>query len=154
MNIMNTVVLEDDPISGEIILPLTNEMLSVLNCKENDTVNIVDNEDGSFTITKATDDITSPSDEWDDNQWNMFTKWLRNSLQTTCVSVIFTKKDGSERVMQCTLNPNVLPKQIDLEESIQKKTPNPDVMAVWDITANGWRSFTIRSVKRVLFTIE
>jgi hypothetical protein len=34
-----------------------------------------------------------------------------------------------------------LPAQVDLEEAIQKKKPNPDALAVWDVEANGWRSF-------------
>lgn len=62
-----------------------------------------------------------------------------------CV-VKFTKKNGEERVMSCTLNEEFLPEQIDIEEAIQKKKPNPDVLAVWDTDIGEWRSFRWDSV--------
>jgi hypothetical protein len=62
-------------------------------------------------------------------------------LRQGVCEISFTKVNGEERVMKCTLNEKLLPKQIDLEEAIQKKKPNPDVLAVWDVTAEGWRSF-------------
>ena len=63
-----------------------------------------------------------------------------------CV-VTFTKKNGEERVMSCTLNEEFLPAQIDIEEAIQKKKPNPDAIAVWDTDKGDWRSFRWDSVK-------
>ena len=66
------------------------------------------------------------------------------------VKVIFTKVNGDERTMFCTLSPNILPTQTDLEEQVQDKTPNPDTLVVWDIEAEGWRSFRLDSV--ILFT--
>lgn len=71
---------------------------------------------------------------------------LKELLHKGLVTVKFTKKDGTERVMRCTLNSQYLPEQIDLEESIQKKKPNPDVLAVYDIENDGWRSFRLDSV--------
>jgi hypothetical protein len=56
------------------------------------------------------------------------------------------KKDGTQRTMLCTLMPGSLPAQTDLEEAVQKKTPNPDVLAVWDLENKGWRSFRYDSV--------
>jgi esterase/lipase superfamily enzyme len=66
---------------------------------------------------------------------------VQSLLHDGICEITFTKVNGEERVMKCTLNEKLLPKQIDLEEAIQKKKPNPDVLAVWDITAEGWRSF-------------
>jgi len=48
--------------------------------------------------------------------------------------------------MLCTLNPDLLPAQIDIEESVQKKTQNPDILAVYDLEKEGWRSFRYDSV--------
>jgi hypothetical protein len=50
--------------------------------------------------------------------------------------------------MHATLNETMLPPQIDIEEEIQKKAkkPNPDVLAVYDVNAPGWRSFRWDSV--------
>jgi len=48
--------------------------------------------------------------------------------------------------MLCTLKSDLLPAQTDIEEAVQKKTPNPDVLAVWDVEAQGWRSFRYDSI--------
>lgn len=72
---------------------------------------------------------------------------ILDALHTGICVVTFTKKNGDERVMSCTLNDEFLPEQIDLEEVVQKKTPNPDVLAVWDTDIGEWRSFRWDSVK-------
>lgn len=66
---------------------------------------------------------------------------VKNKLQNSICKITFTKANGEIRIMHCTLNESLLPKQIDLEEEIQKKKPNPDVLAVWDVENSGWRSF-------------
>jgi hypothetical protein len=48
--------------------------------------------------------------------------------------------------MFCTLNEVHLPAQTDLEEQVQKRKENADVVSVWDIEAKGWRSFRKDSV--------
>ena len=70
---------------------------------------------------------------------------LREGVRT----VTFTKADGTERVMKCTLADSYLPDQLDVEEYISRKK-NDDVCAVWDIEANGWRSFRIDSIKEIV----
>ena len=70
----------------------------------------------------------------------------KNVARDIIKKVTFTKKDGTERNMLCTLNPDLLPAQVDLEESVQKKTPNPDVLAVYDVEKDGWRSFRYDSI--------
>lgn len=79
-------------------------------------------------------------------------EFLKSNLQTSVVNVTFIKKDGTQRVMRCTLRPDLLPQQTDLEEAVQKKTPNPDVLAVWDLEKEGWRSFRYDSI--VGFAVE
>lgn len=71
------------------------------------------------------------------------------SLKNGVCKVVFTKANGDNRVMHATLNESMLPEQIDLEEVIQKKTkkPNPNVLAVFDVEAKGWRSFRWDSLK-------
>lgn len=68
-------------------------------------------------------------------------------LHESVCTVTFTKVNGEERVMSCTLKESLLPAQTDVEEHIQKKKPNPDVLAVWDTVAEGWRSFRWDSLK-------
>lgn len=60
------------------------------------------------------------------------------------ITVRFTKKNGDERIMKCTLLSEYLPQQKDIEEVSTKE--NTDFLAVWDVEVNGWRSFRIDSV--------
>lgn len=69
-----------------------------------------------------------------------------NDLHNKVCKVVFTKANGDTRIMHCTLQESMLPPQTDIEEHIQKKKPNPDVLAVWDVEAQGWRSFRWDSV--------
>ena len=48
--------------------------------------------------------------EWTDKDWDKFTKWLGGMLRVSEGTVTFTKSDGTERVMKCTLMPDQLPK--------------------------------------------
>jgi hypothetical protein len=46
------VTLEEDPATGELILPFTDEMLEGLGWKEGDTVEWIDNKNGSWSLAK------------------------------------------------------------------------------------------------------
>ena len=70
-------------------------------------------------------------------------------LHNESVDLEFIKKDGTLRAMTATLKADSLPAQIDLEETVQKKTPNPDVLAVFDLINQGWRSFRWDSLQKV-----
>lgn len=63
-------------------------------------------------------------------------------LKSRICQVTFIKKDGTTRVMNCTLNSSMIP-QVKLEEDRVRrtKTENPDVLAVYDVESFGWRSF-------------
>lgn len=90
--------------------------------------------------------------EWSDKDWNKLTKWLGSVLKSNVVTVTFTKKDGTERVMNCTLNPELLPPAPITEDRTERKQ-NKDTMAVYDTEAKGWRSFTIKSLKNIKLEI-
>jgi hypothetical protein len=47
-----TVTLEEDPATGELVLPFTNEMLDQVGWKEGDTLEWIDNQDGSWGLVK------------------------------------------------------------------------------------------------------
>jgi len=80
---------------------------------------------------------------------------LSESLKTGKVIVCFTKVDGKERRMLCTLSEELIPKKKEpkIDESGVEKKPkkvrkvNPNIMPVWDLEAEGWRSFRIDSIK-------
>lgn len=72
-------------------------------------------------------------------------EWLKNILREREVTVIFTKKDGTERKMLCTLSENKIP-----EEKVPTgsgKTKNSDALAVFDLEKEEWRSFRYDSLK-------
>ena len=63
----------------------------------------------------------------------------------TTVEVTFTKVNGENRVMDCTLHESILPK-IELVLEHSKKAQNDSIISVWDINQNGWRSFRIANL--------
>ena len=65
------------------------------------------------------------------------------------VLVFFEKTNGEMRNLLATLKEELLPAQTDIEEVIQKKKPNPDVLAVWDTENQGWRSFRWDRLKKI-----
>lgn len=71
---------------------------------------------------------------------------LENLHETIC-RVTFTKSNGEERIMYCTLNENMIPQSAETSETKRAKKDNPDVQPVYDVKAPGWRSFRWDSVK-------
>jgi hypothetical protein len=78
------------------------------------------------------------------NSWQ--NEYLKQALQKGAVNVTFVKKDGTERKMECTLKPDLLPAQTDVEEQIQQKQPKTGILAVWDLEKGAWRSFRYDSI--------
>jgi len=88
------------------------------------------------------------STEWTEKDWNKLDKWLRGILQTETVTVTFTKKDGTERVMNCTTNPAVVPK-VEVKEDAKPRKVSETTMRVFDTDLKEWRSFTTKSIKHL-----
>lgn len=101
-----------------------------------------------------------------EKDFKLFKKWLKSHLAFGPVSVTFTKKDGTERVMRCTTSRDLVP--VDLTEEIhytntnnavdfpvpkKEKKVNEDVMPVYDLESKAWRSFRWDSVKQITLTI-
>lgn len=68
-------------------------------------------------------------------------------LQKSQCRVIFTKLNGEERNMICTLREDIIPSATK-DPITQKKVRdlNEEVLAVWDTKAEGWRSFRVANV--------
>jgi len=90
-------------------------------------------------------------EEWTDEGAELFFDRIKEILREQEIKITFTKKDGTERVMRCTLDPNKLPVQESTETSTTRKV-STETMAVFDLDVQGWRSFTKKSVKCVDFT--
>ena len=97
-------------------------------------------------------EVYNPTEDWAEDDWTTFTTWLKDALQSNEVTVTFTKKDGSDRVMKCTLDPKVLPPSPVIEAKTERKK-SENTLAVYDLEAQAWRSFTIKSVKKITFSI-
>lgn len=74
-------------------------------------------------------------------------EWLVETLRNKAVTVTFTKVDGSERRMQCTLMPKFLPEEYRDRGEVLTEASN--TISVWDLQADGWRSFRVDSVTSV-----
>ena len=76
-------------------------------------------------------------------------KWLAGMLENGIVEITFTKKDGTERVMNCTLLEDYLP-----ETTGTGRSASFDAVAVYDVDKEDWRSFRWDSVKAVKLSVE
>jgi hypothetical protein len=75
---------------------------------------------------------------------------LIDLLRHNVVTVTFTKVNGEERVMDCTLQANLIPNAPTQNgELIVEGKSTSNNISVWDVKANGWRSFRIANVKNV-----
>jgi hypothetical protein len=84
-----------------------------------------------------------------------FQEWLKGALRDTVVTVTFTKKNGDERVMKCTLNGEHLPTiQKEATEVSEVRQTSNTSLSVYDVESNGWRSFRWDSIKQVEFSLD
>ena len=70
---------------------------------------------------------------------------LKDLLKKKIVQITFKKKDGTERVMKCTLKENILP-VVEAREPKHIKKDNENVITVWDLEKEAFRSFRVDSV--------
>jgi hypothetical protein len=81
-------------------------------------------------------------------------KSIHSHLEKGPLLVTFTKKDGTLRAMKCTLAEWLVPQ-------VETKNPAPRVIAendnlvkVYDLEKQGWRSFNIDSIVSIYLTNE
>lgn len=94
-----------------------------------------------------------PTSEWTDKDWHKFRTWIIGMLKVGPMTVTFKKKDGSERVMNCTLEAEKLP-PLEIKEDAKPKKENLDVVSVYDLEAQAWRSFTLKNVINIKIEID
>lgn len=72
---------------------------------------------------------------------------LREFLFDGEIEVKFEKIDGTERVMRCTLHPDLIPEAMMPKGDMDPKPEEHlDTMKVFDIQAQGWRSFRLENL--------
>ena len=89
--------------------------------------------------------------EWSEEERKIFRDWIKSHLTYGPVLVTFVKKDGTERVMKCTLKSDLVK---DYEKKTDRvKTVNEETCPVFDLEKQEWRSFRFDAVTKVEFTI-
>lgn len=92
--------------------------------------------------TTSSNGSTTPSFSLDKSKES-----LQELLRNFVAIVTFTKKDGSERVMKCTLKQDIA---IPHERKTERvKEPKDDLLPVWDIDASAWRTITVPNILTV-----
>lgn len=73
----------------------------------------------------------------------MDTEKFLKSAKEGVVTVVFEKiNNGGTRIMECTLDPNLLPE----DTNIVNQRPESDHLAVWALDRDAWRSFRVSTV--------
>lgn len=70
---------------------------------------------------------------------------LVDHLKKHEMKIQFTKVDGTTRNMLCTLNSEKMP-EAPIVEGRKRPQKSTSTISVWDLEANGWRSFRVDSV--------
>jgi hypothetical protein len=74
---------------------------------------------------------------------------IRASLREGVVNITFTKVDGTERTMRCTLLSDLIPVDEQQTKKDNERKFTDDAIRVWDSEKQAWRAFRWNSVKKV-----
>lgn len=75
---------------------------------------------------------------------------LKTTLSENVCIVDFTKVNGENRLMKCTLVADQIPETpVASDGEFSPKPVNEAVVAAWDLEANGWRSFRVENVNSI-----
>jgi hypothetical protein len=105
--------------------------------------------------------------EADDQVKEQIREWVRGLLQNSEVTVTFTKADGTDRDMLCTLDHSRIPVSVAKpvsttapvdgivrESRKPKKEPDPHSIRVFDLEKQEWRSFRFERLRKVTATLD
>lgn len=95
--------------------------------------------------------------EADETNKTIMRDWIKSLLNAQEITVSFTKADGTDRNMRCTLNWDLIPQTpvtgpvdgIVKESKTPRKEADPAVIKVYDLEANAWRSFRMDRLKKI-----
>jgi hypothetical protein len=105
--------------------------------------------------------------EGDDEVKLQIREWVRGLLQNSEVTVTFTKADGTDRDMLCTLDHSRIPvsvaKPVSTTASVDgivreskkpRKEPDPHSIRVFDLEKQEWRSFRFERLRKVTAVLD
>lgn len=79
-------------------------------------------------------------------------QWLVDMLKNDEATITFTKTNGEQRTMHCTLKESIV---VPYEKKTERtKNHSDEVIAVWDLEKDAWRSFRLDSITEVKFVLE
>jgi len=102
--------------------------------------------------------------EADDQVKEQMREWIRGLLQNSAINVTFTKADGTDRDMLCTLDHSRIP--VSIAKPVQsvdgivresrkpRKEPDPHSIRVFDLQKQEWRSFRFDRLRKVTATLD
>jgi len=91
-----------------------------------------------------------------DKEFEEFKTWTLGVLHDDKIKdlcVTFTKQDGTERAMQCTLVEGRIPTDKTPKNTSTSTTSSGSAVRVFDTEKSEWRSFRWESVTKVEFTL-
>lgn len=91
-----------------------------------------------------------------DKEFEEFKTWTLGVLHDRNIKdlcVTFTKKDGSERAMRCTLVEEAIPADKQPKTQSESSTSTGSAVRVFDTEKAEWRSFRWDSVTKVEFSL-
>jgi hypothetical protein len=105
--------------------------------------------------------------EADDAGKEQIREWVKGLLQNSEITVTFTKADGTNREMLCTLDRNRIPVSVAKpvsttapvdgivrESKKPRKEPDPHSLRVYDLEKQEWRSFRFDRLRKVSATLD
>lgn len=88
------------------------------------------------------------SNQLNEKQLDELKQYTLSSLRTNTVKVLFTKQDGTQREMLCTLSESIIPAE-KLPKSESTSSTAQSAARVFDVEKQEWRSFRWNSVIKV-----
>lgn len=85
---------------------------------------------------------------WNEMELDELRKWLTGVLKEEVVTIKFTKKDGTDRVMKATLHDRLV-----ANTNGSGKKENAGVISVTDVELDQWRSIRLDSIKEISFEL-
>ena len=129
--------LPDDIKSGRVALPIVfDENLQYIGGRDDLIIDYTTKMRSNNLFDGTEDMVNQP-----------FTKdAMYNLLRNHICNVVFTKVNGDERKMRCTLMETKLPEGVSVGKS---DSHHGGFLAVYDLDSEGWRGFRIDSIKSV-----
>jgi hypothetical protein len=85
------------------------------------------------------------------NEQKKFRDFIKSALKNKTATLTFQKKDGTIRVMKCSLHEEHMPPYE--KKTTHVREANDKTLSVVDLEKNEWRSFRFDSIQKIEFSI-